>query len=115
MKKGEKTGACAVILTGHDRYAFNCFIPVSAANVLICLSRSSLVTDLRAAEKFEKSWLSSPEIAPVLEAAKVFYIEGFFLTHGTESIVEIVKKASEAGKVRCVSFRLTLYRTHCVI
>ena len=23
VKKGEKTGACAVIITGHDRYAFS--------------------------------------------------------------------------------------------
>ncbi|KAH8094702.1 Ribokinase-like protein [Cristinia sonorae] len=82
VKKGEKTGACAVILTGHDR---------------------SLVTDLRAAEKFEKSWLSSPEVAPVIESAKVFYIEGFFLTHGTESVVEVAKKFSEAGKVSVIN------------
>ena len=69
--------------------------------IIVDNAHSSLVTDLRAAEKFEQSWLSSTEVAPVLEAAKVFYIEGFFLTHGTESILEIVKKASEAGKVCC--------------
>ncbi|KIK29972.1 hypothetical protein PISMIDRAFT_671957 [Pisolithus microcarpus 441] len=78
VKKGEKTGACAVVLTGHDR---------------------SLVTTLRAAEKFEKSHLSSPEVAPLVEAAKVFYVEGFFLTHGTESILEVSKKASASSKV----------------
>ncbi|KIJ66538.1 hypothetical protein HYDPIDRAFT_109589 [Hydnomerulius pinastri MD-312] len=78
VKKGEKTGACAVILTGHDR---------------------SLVTTLRAAEKFEKSHLSSPAVAPLVEAAKVFYVEGFFLTHGTESVLELSKKASAASKV----------------
>ena len=78
VKKGEKTGACAVIITGHDR---------------------SLVTNLAAAEKFEKSHLSSPEVAPLVEAAKIYYVEGYFLTHGTESALEIAKKASEAGKV----------------
>ncbi|KIM69958.1 hypothetical protein SCLCIDRAFT_494404 [Scleroderma citrinum Foug A] len=78
IKKGEKTGACAVVLTGHHR---------------------SLVTTLRAAEKFEKSHLSSPEVAPLVDAAKVFYVEGFFLTHGTESVLEVSKKASEASKV----------------
>lgn len=78
VKKGEKTGACAVVITGHHR---------------------SLVTTLRVAEKFEKSHLSSPEVAPLIEAAKVFYVEGYFLTHGTESAVELAKKASEAGKV----------------
>ncbi|KZT64066.1 Ribokinase-like protein [Daedalea quercina L-15889] len=78
VKKGERTGACAVIITGHDR---------------------SLVTALRAAEKFEKAHLSSPEVAPCIESSKVFYMEGFFLTHGSESALELGKKASEAGKV----------------
>ncbi|PPQ79367.1 hypothetical protein CVT25_002637 [Psilocybe cyanescens] len=62
VQKGEKTGACAVVITGHHR---------------------SLVTTLRVAEKFEKSHLSSPEVAPLINNAKFFYIEGYFLTHGT--------------------------------
>ncbi|EIW87306.1 Ribokinase-like protein [Coniophora puteana RWD-64-598 SS2] len=78
VKKGEKTGACAVVITGHHR---------------------SLVTTLRAAEKFEKSHLSSPEVAPLVDGAKVYYVEGFFLTHGTESVLELSKKASAASKV----------------
>ncbi|KAI0076834.1 adenosine kinase [Panus rudis PR-1116 ss-1] len=78
VKKGEKTGACAVIITGHNR---------------------SLVTTLRAAEKFEKSHLSSPEVAPLIEAAKFYYVEGYFLTHGVESVLEVSKKASEASKI----------------
>ena len=73
----EKTGACAVVLTGHDR---------------------SLVTTLRAAEKFTKSHLSSPEVAPLLDAAQVYYVGGFFLTHGVESALEVAKKAAGAGK-----------------
>ncbi|KAJ3554033.1 hypothetical protein NM688_g3312 [Phlebia brevispora] len=78
VKEGEKTGACGVIITGHNR---------------------SLVTTLRAAEKFEKAHLSSPEVAPLVDAAKVYYVEGFFLTHGSESALELSKKASEASKV----------------
>ncbi|KAL0567019.1 adenosine kinase [Marasmius crinis-equi] len=77
VKKGEKTGACAVVITGQDR---------------------SLVTTLRAAEKFEKSHLSSPEVAPLIEGAKFFYVEGYFLTHGTESALEVSQKSSAAGK-----------------
>ena len=69
-------------------------------SVPISRGRSSLVTTLRAAEKFEKSHLSSPEVAPLIDGAKVFYVEGYFLTHGTESALEIAKKASETGKVR---------------
>ena len=52
-----------------------------------------------AAEKFNKSHLSTPKVAALLEEAKFFYIGGFFLTHGIESALEVAKKASEQGKV----------------
>jgi len=77
VKKGEKTGACAVIITGHSR---------------------SLVTNLRVAEKFDKSHLSSPEVAPLIIDANFFYVEGFFLTHGVESAFELSSKSAAAGK-----------------
>jgi len=83
VKKGEKTGACAVVITGHHR---------------------SLVTTLRSAEKFEKSHLLSEVVAPLVENAKVFYAEGFFLTHGTESLVHLGQKASAASKVFAINF-----------
>ncbi|KAF5385057.1 hypothetical protein D9615_001090 [Tricholomella constricta] len=82
VKKGEKTGACAVVITGHYR---------------------SLVTDLRAAEKFDQSHLSSPAVAPLIEAAKFFYVEGYFLTHGTASILELSQKAAAAGKAFAIN------------
>ena len=59
---------------------------------------SSLVTTLRAAEKFDPSHLSSPEIAPLVEGATHFYIGGFFLTHGVKSALIVGKQASTAGK-----------------
>ena len=61
--------------------------------------RSSLVTTLRAAEMFEKSWLETPEVAKLIDGAKAYYVEGFFLTHGTESTVDLASKASAASKV----------------
>ncbi|WVQ76626.1 hypothetical protein IAR50_006299 [Cryptococcus sp. DSM 104548] len=73
-----KTGACAVILSGHDR---------------------SLCTTLRAAEEFTPSHLSTPEVAKLIDGAKYFYIGGFFLTHGVESALEIAKTAASKGKV----------------
>ncbi|KAJ7597916.1 Ribokinase-like protein [Mycena floridula] len=81
--KGGKTGACAVVITGHHR---------------------SLVTDLQCAEKFDQAHLSSPQVAPLIEEAKVFYIEGYFLTHGTASALELSQKASTAGKVFVMNF-----------
>ncbi|CAK5283222.1 unnamed protein product [Mycena citricolor] len=83
VKKGEKTGACAVIITGHHR---------------------SLVTTLRVAEKFEKSHLTSELVAPLVDGAKVFYVEGYFLTHGTESIVYLSQKASAQSKIFAINF-----------
>lgn len=68
----------------------------------------SLVTTLRAAEKFEASYLESPTIAPLVEAAEVFYVEGFFLTHGLDSVLALSKHASEKKKVRRPS---SAYRT----
>ncbi|THU96863.1 Ribokinase-like protein [Dendrothele bispora CBS 962.96] len=83
VKKGEKTGACAVVITGHHR---------------------SLVTTLRCAEKFDQSHLSTPEVASLIEGAKAFYVEGYFLTHGTASALELSQKASASGKVFALNF-----------
>jgi adenosine kinase len=60
------------------------------------------VTDLRSAEKFEQSHLSSPTVARLVDAAKVYYVEGYFLTHGLQSMLEIGKKAAYASKVNIV-------------
>ena len=59
----------------------------------------SLVTTLRAAEMFDVSHLSSPDILPLVEGAKAYYVGGFFLTHGVKSALEIAQKAANAGKV----------------
>lgn len=72
-----KTGACAVVITGHHR---------------------SLCTTLRAAEMFNASHLETPEIAALVSGAKYFYIEGYFLTHGSESALQVAKAASSKGK-----------------
>ncbi|ADV25846.1 Adenosine kinase, putative [Cryptococcus gattii WM276] len=73
-----KTGACAVILSNHDR---------------------SLCTTLRAAEEFTPSHLAHPDVANIIDGAHYFYVEGYFLTHGIESALEIAKNASSKGKV----------------
>jgi len=82
VKDGEGTGACAVVITGHHR---------------------SLITTLRASEKFELAHLSSPKIAALIDNAKFFYIGGYFLTHGVESVLYLAKKASSAGKVIAIN------------
>ena len=72
-----------------------------------------MVTTLRAAEKFEKSHLTSTAVAPFIDEARIFYVEGYFLTHGKESVLELSKKASEKEKVPCSeknSLSWSLYR-----
>lgn len=71
------TGTCAVLITGKDR---------------------SLVANLGAANNFNVSHLSKPEIAALIDNAKYFYIEGFFLTHGVESALYVAKHAAAANK-----------------
>ncbi len=61
----------------------------------------SLVTTLRAAEKFEKDHLLSEKVSALINDANYFYIGGFFLTHGVESALHLAKTASGAGKVSC--------------
>ncbi|GAA5837611.1 hypothetical protein JCM5353_003270 [Sporobolomyces roseus] len=71
------TGACAVVITGHDR---------------------SLCTTLGAAESFSPSHLERPEIKELIDQAKSYYLGGFFLTHGLESALILAKKAAEQNK-----------------
>ncbi|WFD33271.1 adenosine kinase [Malassezia cuniculi] len=71
------TGSCAVIITGHDR---------------------SLCTNLGAAETFNKDHLESTAAKAAIDAAKFFYLGGFFLTHGVESALIVAKKAKETGR-----------------
>ncbi|KDN45917.1 Ribokinase-like protein [Tilletiaria anomala UBC 951] len=74
--ESEPTGSCAVVITGHNR---------------------SLVTRLGAAEKFSPSHLATAEVQKLVEGAKMFYLGGFFLTHGIESALIIAKAASKQG------------------
>ena len=109
MKKGEKTGACAVVITGHHRYVLRILKRLE----LILLR--SLVTTLRVAEKYDEAHLSSPEVAPIVDGAKVFYFEGYFLTHGTDILTSLAQKVSAAGKVHNIHCRpiriLTFFRS----
>ncbi|ORY91483.1 carbohydrate kinase PfkB [Leucosporidium creatinivorum] len=71
------TGACAVIITGHDR---------------------SLCTTLGAAESFSPKHLETPEIKKIVEEAKFYYLGGFFLTHGLESAKILAQHAADNKK-----------------
>ena len=57
------------------------------------------MTTLRAAENFDKEYLFSPALAPLIDGAKIFYISGYFLSHAADTALEFAKKVSAAGKV----------------
>lgn len=71
--------------------------------LILLHSRRSLVTTLRAAEKFDIAHLSTPEIVKLIDGAKFFYVGGFFLTHGTASALALAQKSFAANKV-CPTF-----------
>ncbi|CDU23436.1 probable adenosine kinase [Sporisorium scitamineum] len=79
----QPTGSCAVVITGCNR---------------------SLCTNLGAAEKFNKSHLETAEAQQAIKNAKIFYLGGFFLTHGVESALVLAEEA----KNRDVSFTMNL-------
>lgn len=71
-----QTGTCAVCITKQDR---------------------SMVANLAACERFDTSHLSSTEVRPLIEKARFFYIEGYFLTHGVESALYLAKHVADSG------------------
>jgi len=73
----EKTGVCASLITGVNR---------------------SLVTDLRAANKYTVAEVKSAENWKIVEGAKMYYITGYFLTVSAESMVEVGKHAAANNK-----------------
>ncbi|TIB07640.1 hypothetical protein E3P92_03985 [Wallemia ichthyophaga] len=77
VRQDTPTGACCVLITGHDR---------------------SLVTNLAAAQEFSVDHLRTPQMKQRMDEASHFYIGGFFLTHGIESALEVAKHSSQSGK-----------------
>ncbi|KAI9216737.1 Ribokinase-like protein [Blastocladiella britannica] len=78
------TGTCAVLITGKG-------------------AARSLVANLSAAEKYQVSHLQQPETWALVEAAKYYYIGGFFLTVSPPSIMAVARHAAEHNKVFCMN------------
>ena len=106
VERGGKTGACAVIITGHSRYIiFIIFFQICIFYIeaMFFHLSGSLVATLRVADKFDKSHLLSSEVAPLVESVRFFYMDGYFLTHGLESALYLSIKSATAGKVNSFS------------
>lgn len=66
--------------------------------VLVKDSERSLVANLAAANNFNVSHLDTEEARQIVEAAKFYYIAGFFLTVSTDSIDRVGQHAAAEGK-----------------
>ena len=83
MKTGEEpTGTCAVLVKGGER---------------------SLIANLAAANKYDKSHFDTPEIQALVGAAKIVYMAGFFITVSPPTILAIGEQYAKAGKTVCMN------------
>ena len=76
------TGRCAVLITGQDR---------------------SLVTKLDAANHFTSAHLNNADNWRVVQAAKVVYSAGFFLTVSVDSMLKVAKNCAARDKTYCIN------------
>ncbi|KIY72524.1 Ribokinase-like protein [Cylindrobasidium torrendii FP15055 ss-10] len=81
--KGEQTGACAVIITGHNR---------------------SLCTSLRSAVLFDEAHLESEPVKSAMNGAKLVYFEAYFVAHGAGIFKRLAEKMYSAGKICVLNF-----------
>eukprot|EP01097_Dermamoeba_algensis_P001424 TRINITY_DN1532_c0_g1_i1.p1 TRINITY_DN1532_c0_g1~~TRINITY_DN1532_c0_g1_i1.p1 ORF type:complete len:341 (+),score=71.65 TRINITY_DN1532_c0_g1_i1:92-1114(+) len=72
------TGTCAVLITDKER---------------------SLVANLGAAQKFQFSYLNSPEVSAAVEKAKVLYTTGYFMMANAESVAHLGRHAAKHNKI----------------
>ncbi|KAF2757121.1 Ribokinase-like protein [Pseudovirgaria hyperparasitica] len=71
------TGRCGVVITGHDR---------------------SMCTDLAAANLYKLDHLKSPEIWPLVEQAKFYFVGGYHLTVCVPAIMALAEEAEAKNK-----------------
>lgn len=78
----EPTGTCAVLLTDGGKHR-------------------SLCAYLAAANHFSIDHLSDPAVKAAMDKAKYFYVGGFPITHGVESIMAIAEHSHKNNKTFC--------------
>jgi adenosine kinase len=76
------TGTCAVCINGGER---------------------SLVANLAAANNFKVEHVNKPENWAIVEAARVIYSAGFFITVSPESILAAAKHCAAQDKIYCMN------------
>lgn len=77
--------------------------PTGTCAVLIHEKERSLVANLGAAEKYNRTHFESAEIQEVVKGAEIVYSAGFFLTHSAGVMVDTGKACAESNKIYCVN------------
>jgi len=77
--------------------------PTGTCAALIKDGERSLVANLAAANNFKPSHLETDKAKEIVEAAKFYYIAGFFLTVSPEALVQVADHAFEKNKVFCLN------------
>jgi len=87
----------------NDATAFMGCVGKDDFGVLVKGGERSLVTKLDAANNFKPSHLETPKAKEIIEAAKFYYIAGFFLTVSVESLKAVAEHAAAENKTFCLN------------
>jgi len=91
-----KEAAAADGLTTH--YMENDGVATGTCAVLVVAGERSLMANLAAAEEYTIAHTQSAPVAAAIEAAEMYYIAGFVLTHSADSIMHVCKHSDAKGK-----------------
>jgi adenosine kinase len=77
--------------------------PTGTCAALIKDGERALVTNLDAANNFKQTHLETEKAKEIIEAAKFYYIAGFFLTVSVESLVQVAEHSLANNKTFCLN------------
>jgi len=78
-------------------------VPTGTCGVCIKDGERSLCANLAAADKFDISHVKKPENWALVEAAKIVYSAGFFMTSSPETMKHVSSYCCETNKIYCVN------------
>eukprot|EP00192_Tetraselmis_astigmatica_P011213 CAMPEP_0117654556 /NCGR_PEP_ID=MMETSP0804-20121206/3807_1 /TAXON_ID=1074897 /ORGANISM="Tetraselmis astigmatica, Strain CCMP880" /LENGTH=357 /DNA_ID=CAMNT_0005460845 /DNA_START=431 /DNA_END=1504 /DNA_ORIENTATION=- len=78
-------------------------VPTGTCGVCIKDGERSLVANLAAADKFEISHVQKPENWALIEAAKIVYSAGFFMTSSPETMKLVSEYCCKSNKIYCLN------------
>jgi len=100
---GKKLEECATADGVLVHYMKSTTNPTGSCACLIKDGERALIANLAAANDFEPSHLQTEKAKEIIEAAKFYYIAGFFLTASYESYIEVGEHAVANKKTLCLN------------